>query len=134
MNEQQEKFAIEYAHCGNATQAAKNAGYSENSAEVQGCRLLKNDKVQAKIEELREQQAQELRKKLANEALTAFKVLVDVMNSADAKDGDKIRCAIDILDRAGYAAEKKLEIRSNEDKSLERLKKDMAYDDLRAGN
>lgn len=134
MKEQQERFAIEYANCGNATQAAIKAGYSQFSAEVQGCRLLKNDKVQAKIEEIRSQWEQELRKKMANEALTAFNVLVNVMNDIDAKDADKIRCAIDILDRAGYVAERKAEIKINEDRSLERLKRDMAYDDLRVGD
>ena len=134
MTERQEKFAIEYAQSGNATQSAKNAGYSENSAEVQGCRLLRNDKVSAKIDEEKTKQSEELRKKMSQEALTAFNVLVDIMNNTQAKDSDRIKCAVDLLDRAGYVAEKKVEIKTNEDRSLDRLRQDMAYNDLRTGN
>lgn len=113
MTERQEKFAIEYAQSGNATQSAKNAGYSENSAEVQGCRLLRNDKVSAKIDEEKTKQSEELRKKMSQEALTAFNVLVDIMNNAKAKDSDRIKCAVDLLDRAGYVAEKKVEVKTD---------------------
>ena len=48
MTEQQERFAIEYATSGNATQSAKNAGYSEATAYSQGQRLLKNVEVAEK--------------------------------------------------------------------------------------
>jgi phage terminase small subunit len=47
----QEKFAQEYLVDCNATQAAIRAGYSEDTAEQQGCRLLRNVKVLACIEE-----------------------------------------------------------------------------------
>lgn len=46
-------FAINYAGSGNATDAAKRAGYSEKSAAVQGCLLLKLPKVAALVEEER---------------------------------------------------------------------------------
>lgn len=133
MTEQQERFAVEYARCGNATQAAKNAGYSEATAYSQGQRLLKNVEIQKMIDEIKVQQSQELRHKMAREASTAFNVLVSILNDPKAKNNDKIKCAIDVLDRAGYVAEKKVEIKTNEDRSLERLKQDMAYDDLRVG-
>ena len=45
----QTRFVQEYLIDLNATQAAARAGYSKRSAEVQGCRLLKNDKVSAAI-------------------------------------------------------------------------------------
>lgn len=134
MTEQQEKFAIEYATSGNATQAALKAGYSKSTAESQCSRLLGIVEVQEKIAEIKTQQAQALRERMAREATTAFNVLTSIMKDKEAKDADKIKCAIDVLDRAGYAAEKKLALRANEDKSLERLRQDMVYDDIRAGN
>ena len=45
----QERFVAEYVICLNASQAALKAGYSENGAEVTGCKLLKNPKVAAAI-------------------------------------------------------------------------------------
>jgi len=43
----------EYLKLGNATEAAKRAGYAEKSAAVQGCRLLRDDNIRAQIETLR---------------------------------------------------------------------------------
>lgn len=134
MTKQQERFAIEYASSGNATQAAKNAGYSEATAYSQGQRLLKNVEVAEMINSIKVQLAEDLRSEMVREASTAFNVLTSIMKSSEARDGDKIKCAIDVLDRAGYAAEKKLALRTNEDKSLDRLRQDMAYDDLRIRN
>ena len=42
-------FVREYVKCNNATQAAISAGYSENSAEALGCRLLAKPKIQAEL-------------------------------------------------------------------------------------
>ena len=134
MTEQQERFAIEYATSGNATQSAKNAGYSEATAYSQGQRLLKNVEVAEKINSVKSQMAEDLRSRMAKEASTAFNVLVKIMNNDEAKDSDRIKCAADLLDRAGYVAEKKVEIKTNEDRSLDRLRQDMAYNDLRTGN
>lgn len=117
MTEQQEKFAIEYAVCGNATQSAKNAGYSEATAYSQGQRLLKNVEVAKKINEIKAQLAEDLRCKLVKEATTAFNVLVGIMNDGDAKDADRIKCAIDVMDRAGFVAQQKVEVTTgNSDK------------------
>lgn len=46
----QKQFADAYIQYGNATKAAKEAGYSQKSAYSQGQRLLKNVEVQAYIE------------------------------------------------------------------------------------
>lgn len=46
----QRKFVNAYCESGNASQSALKAGYSENSAESQGSRLLKNPKVIKAIE------------------------------------------------------------------------------------
>jgi len=45
MTAKQRKFLNAYIKIGNATEAAKAAGYSERSAHVQGCNLLKNPKI-----------------------------------------------------------------------------------------
>lgn len=50
LNLRQRTFAIAYAAIGNATQAAKDAGYSAAAAGQQGHELLKNPKIQALIE------------------------------------------------------------------------------------
>lgn len=52
LNVRQEKFCLEYAKCGNATEAAKIAGYAEKTAYSQGQRLLKNVEVKNRLQEL----------------------------------------------------------------------------------
>ena len=49
----QQKFIDAYRISGNASLAAKQAGYSAKSAGVEGCRLLKNAKVVSYLEKLR---------------------------------------------------------------------------------
>ncbi len=51
LTEQKKKFADYYIECGNATEAAKKAGYSEKTAYSQGQRLLKDVEVSAYIAE-----------------------------------------------------------------------------------
>ena len=51
LNERQRRFADEYIRLGNATQAARNAGYSENYALYRNDELLKNVKVKTYIDE-----------------------------------------------------------------------------------
>lgn len=48
----QERFVEEYLIDLNATQAAKRAGYSEDTAYSQGQRLLKNDEVKSAVDRL----------------------------------------------------------------------------------
>lgn len=109
-NEQWEIFATEYARTGNATQSAIVAGYSESSAYNQGYRLMKNDEVVKKVEEIKHQMMQDLRSRMSAEASSAFGVLEQIMKNPDAKDADRIKCAVEVLDRAGYVAEKKVEV------------------------
>jgi len=52
INLKQERFCCEYVVDGQATRAAKAAGYSPNSAHVSGCNLLKQDKIKRRIAEL----------------------------------------------------------------------------------
>lgn len=50
LNERQRKFAVEYAQNGNATQAAKTAGYSPDRAGVTGHDLKTRPEVQSEIQ------------------------------------------------------------------------------------
>lgn len=55
LNARQEAFCIEYAKCGNATKAYRNAGYepkTEGSANASASQLLRNPKIQARLAEL----------------------------------------------------------------------------------
>jgi len=58
LNARQKKFAVEYAHSGNATKAAKNAGYSVKTAYKQGHDLLKKSDIKQAIEIEQAKQAQ----------------------------------------------------------------------------
>lgn len=53
LNARQEAFCQSYARSANATQAAKDAGYSQKTAHAQGFRLLKDAEIEARIETIR---------------------------------------------------------------------------------
>lgn len=58
LTEKQEKFVLEFAKCGNATQAYINAGYSYKNEKVAtslASRLLSKDDVKAKLREIHEE-------------------------------------------------------------------------------
>lgn len=55
LNVRQEKFCLEYAKCGNATEAAILAGYAEKYAGQNADKLLKNTKIQDRLKEIVEQ-------------------------------------------------------------------------------
>lgn len=50
LNEKQKRFVEEYLRSGNASEAARNAGYSAKTAGESAAQLLKNIKVQSAIE------------------------------------------------------------------------------------
>lgn len=53
LNPKQEKFCLEYASCGNATQAyLKVYGGNELSAAAQSSRLIRKDNIRARLKEL----------------------------------------------------------------------------------
>jgi len=51
MTERQKKFIDYYIQTGNASESARRAGYSADTAEVLGCRLLRNVKVRRAMDE-----------------------------------------------------------------------------------
>ena len=75
LNPKQEKFVHEYLKTLNVTQSAIKAGYSPQSAHVQGSRLLKNEKVSEYIKEQKEQYMDE-------SVLTAKELLHVLTNAA----------------------------------------------------
>lgn len=73
LSEQQRAFCLEYVKSGNATSAAKSAGYSVKTANVQGSQLLGKPLVAAEIARLTGRNEKK-------SALTAEKV-VDALNN-----------------------------------------------------
>jgi phage terminase small subunit len=69
------RFVTNYVKCLNATQAAKEAGYSEKSAHVQGCQLLKNPKIRQEIDVL-------LNRRLKKDELSAERILEELRRIA----------------------------------------------------
>ena len=59
VNARKERFCLEYAASGNATQAAIAAGYSSKTARSQGQRLLTNVDIKTRIEEIQQETRRE---------------------------------------------------------------------------
>lgn len=93
----QEKFCELYASLGNATEAAKQAGYSEKTAYSQGQRMLKNVEIRSRIEEISTKQ-QKGRIADAEEVLTFFS---DMMRDGKVQDKDRLRAAENLAKRMG---------------------------------
>ena len=110
--DQQKLFVDEYLKQRklNATQACIKAGYSAKSASSQASQLLKNPRVQEYMQERESQLQDELRQQFFFDALEARKVLYDIMQNPEARDRDRIVCARDLLDRAGYKPKESVEV------------------------
>ena len=79
----QEQFVENYILCGNATEAARRAGYGERGAGVTATRLLKNANVLAAIDELRAANAERFslsREAVIEELLAAIAVAKEQSN------------------------------------------------------
>lgn len=94
MNIRQRKFAEYYAQCGNTVQSAIQAGYSENYANANACKLLENVRVAEYIRQLTE--------KAQDERIMTVKdrqvLLSDIAQDSDNAISDRIR-AIDTLNK-----------------------------------
>lgn len=94
LNARQRKFAEYYAQSGNTVQSAIQAGYSENYANANACKLLENVRVSKYIKELSD--------KLKDERIMSAKdrqvALSDIARSAEQDTSDRIR-AIDTLNK-----------------------------------
>ena len=94
MTERQKKFAEYYAQCGNTVQSAIKAGYSENYANTNACKLLENDRVADYIRTLTED-AQTARIMTARERQA---ILSNIAKDKQNELSDRIR-AIDTLNK-----------------------------------
>lgn len=94
MTERQKKFAEYYAQCGNTVQSALQAGYSENYANTNACKLLENDRVSEYIKQL-------TAKAQSDRIMTAVErqaLLSDMAKDGKNAPADRIR-AIDTLNK-----------------------------------
>lgn len=106
LNEQQKAFADYYIQLGNATEAAKRAGYSEKTAKQQGSRLLTNVDISAYIS----QRIAPIREKRIATADDVMEFLTRVMNNEekdqfglDASLSDRISAARELMKRHSAA-------------------------------
>ena len=110
LNPKQTRFVAEYVIDLNAKQAAIRAGYSEDTAESQGSRLLSHAKVAAAIAEAQAKRAARTEVTQDNVirrlAEIAFSDLTDF--SSWAEDGDITLIASDAIDPSKIAALKEI--------------------------
>ena len=93
LNDRQEAFCQSYARVANATQAAKDAGYSEKTAYSQGFDLLKKPEIKGRITEIKAERFRALHMDkdetlalLARQARFTLKGLIKVENGAPVVD------------------------------------------------
>jgi phage terminase small subunit len=79
LNLQQQKFLTAYLKSGNATEAAKIAGYSEKTAAEQGTRLLRNAQIKAAVQ-----------KTMSKLEISAENVLAEIAKLAFSNMGDYV--------------------------------------------
>ena len=94
MNERQKKFAELYAQSGNTVQSAIGAGYSENYANANACKLLENVRVAEYIQKLT---AKEQKKRILT-AAERQAILTEIAVNESEKPQDRIK-AIDTLNK-----------------------------------
>lgn len=98
MNERQRRFCVAYAACGNAAQAAREAGYSKKTARSQGQRMLTNVDI---LEYVRELQDEAATARIASmKQVKAF--WSDVMHNPSEKTADRLRAG-ELLARSAGA-------------------------------
>lgn len=106
--ELQQRFVVEFvANGGNATSAAKVAGYSMKTAGQIGFKLLGNAHVQDAI---RAEQRRLLHGDLATKALGVLRAILD---DEKAPTGARVDAAKTILDRAGLVALRPEEVKED---------------------
>ena len=111
---QWEKFATEYARIGNASEAARVAGYSVRCAGQQGWALLKNPQILARIQELQADWHSEQVAALKTHISPAIKALGGIVKDG-GKHGDQavVLAATALLDRAGFKPIDKSEVKAS---------------------
>jgi len=110
-----------YTDHGDATLAAKQAGYSEHSAQVIGSQLKK--KLRAELDE-------RLTEKMTGDCALARSVIVKLCKEAQSDD-IRLKAAKDIMDRGGHPAAKEIiakEEKKRPDQLIEQLRGQLGDD------
>lgn len=109
ITDQQRAFADHYIETGNATEAARLAGYSEKTAYSQGGRLLKHVEVSAYIQERMAQQDAD-RVATADEVVRFYSSVMrgEVKDSfgLDASLSDRLKAADSLMKRYAVGADR----------------------------
>lgn len=123
LTEQRKLFVDEYLklRCKNARQAAINVGYSPKSAQSQASQILKIPEVQKYLEERKKALQQDLREEFFFDALEARAIMYQIMKDSEAENKDRLSAAKDFLDRAGFKAPEKMEIKGHLDTGQKKL-------------
>lgn len=95
-----EKFIAEYAACGNATEAARRAGYSQRSAKQLGSRLTKVDQIQRLVTEKRQQDA--IRLELEKEDVLAGLLQVVELGRERGDAAPMVRALVEVAKLCGF--------------------------------
>ena len=102
----QKAFADYYIECGNATEAAKRAGYSENNVGENAAKTLKNPNVSAYIAERMEEQTKK-RVADANEVIEFYTAVmrgeVKDQFGLDSSLSDRLKAADSLAKRLAVA-------------------------------
>ena len=112
LNVRQKAFCEYYVECGNATEAAKKAGYSEKTAYSIGQRLLKKVEIKNYIKALMDN-------KLSANILNANEVLSLLSDIARGKTNEEVITTVGVGD--GVSEIKKVEKRVSEKDRLKAL-------------
>ena len=90
----QEKFCLEYASCGNATEAYLRAGYQKKKTSCQtlASNLLKKPDIQARLAEL----ATEVKREKIAGVVECQEILTAIARNSEADDANRIK-AIHLL-------------------------------------
>ena len=99
----QRAFATHYVSSGNARQAALLSGYSQSVADVATREILGSESVTTEITRLRREAAERTGELLATNAARAASVLAEIVNDPDISPATRVRAALGLLDRAGFA-------------------------------
>ena len=119
LTDQQRRFVIEFTSgtgaIGNASEAARRAGYSEKTAAEQGRQLLHKPHVMAAIDEAN--------RSLIDGSLTtlALEVIREILEDENAHPKLRLDAAKTALDRAGYIAPKAAEAPEKLEKPLNEM-------------
>lgn len=108
LNARQKSFCEYYVACGNATEAAIKAGYSETYSKTRTNVLLQNVEICRYIEELQE-------KAKSNCIMTAIErreFLTKMILKEETKDTDRLK-AVDILNKMDGEYTQKVEVNGN---------------------